>query len=46
MKPFVTASNGTGVKLSSPGFSANHIEADVVADAPALMVVAQTYYHP
>ena len=45
-KPFVTASNRAGVTFSHSRFSPQRIEADVVAEAPALLVMAQTYYHP
>ena len=45
-KAFVTATNFAAVKISSVRFSAQRIEADVQADAPAMLVAAQMYYHP
>ena len=45
-KSFITASNSSVVKISSPSFSAGKIEADVEAAEPALLVAAQIYYHP
>ena len=45
-KAIITASNAVAVKISAPKFSAQRIEADVAADAPALLVAAQIYYHP
>ncbi len=45
-KSFITATNVTVVKISSPVFAAGQIEADVEADGPALLVAAQIYYHP
>ena len=45
-KTFITASNTTAVKISSPKFSAQQIEAAVEADAPTLLVASQIYYHP
>jgi hypothetical protein len=45
-KPFITASNTTAVKISSPKFSAGKIEAVADAADPALLVAAQIYYHP
>ena len=45
-KTFITASNTTVVKISSPKFSAQQIETAVEADAPTLLVAAQIYYHP
>jgi hypothetical protein len=45
-KAIITASNAVAVKISAPKFSAQRIEAEVEADAPALLVVAQIYYHP
>ncbi|MGA3268788.1 MAG: hypothetical protein ABSE16_18455 [Verrucomicrobiota bacterium] len=42
----VIATNATAVQISSIRFSAQEIEADVSAAAPALLVVAQMYYHP
>jgi hypothetical protein len=45
-KAFITASYTTAVKISSPKFSAQQIEAAVEAGAPTLLVAAQIYYHP
>jgi hypothetical protein len=45
-KTVIKASNATTVKISSARFSAQQIEAEVEAAAPALLVAAQTYYHP
>jgi uncharacterized membrane protein YfhO len=45
-KPFITATNTATVKISSPEFSAQRIEATVEAATPALLVAAQMYYHP
>jgi len=45
-KAFVTATNFAAVKISSDRHSAQCIEADVQADAPAMLVAAQMYYHP
>jgi hypothetical protein len=43
----VTVTNMAHVSISPPRYSAQCIEIDAVtADAPALLVVAQTYYHP
>jgi hypothetical protein len=42
----ISATNATVVKIASPKFSAQRIEADVEASAPALLLVAQIYYHP
>jgi hypothetical protein len=45
-KTFITASNTATVNITAPKFSARQIEAEVEADAPTLLVAAQTYYHP
>jgi hypothetical protein len=45
-EPFITASNTTEVNISQAKFSAGHIEAVAEAAQPALLVVAQMYYHP
>lgn len=45
-KTSVTATNSTSVKILSAQFSAQRIEANVEAAAPAMLVVAQMYYHP
>ncbi len=42
----IIATNSTTVQISSVRFSAQNIEADVNPAAPALLVVAQMYYHP
>ena len=44
-KSFVTVSNVAAVKLSAVQYSAQRIEASVETAAPAMVVVAQTYYH-
>ncbi|MBI3876593.1 MAG: YfhO family protein [Verrucomicrobia bacterium] len=46
VKDSVTATNQALACIANYHFSAHHIEADVTADQPALVVVAQTYYHP
>jgi hypothetical protein len=45
-KPVVTASNVANVRLSPVQYSAEQIEVGVQTPAPALVSVAQTYYHP
>ncbi len=45
-KTFIKARNATTVKISSARFSAQHIEAEVEAAAPTMLVAAQIYYHP
>jgi hypothetical protein len=45
-KAFITATNPARVKISSARYSAQQIEAGTEADAPAMVVAAQTYYHP
>ena len=45
-KAFLTATNRTPVKISPARWSAQRIEAGVEAGEPALLVIAQTYYHP
>ena len=45
-KDSMVATNGTTVKISSETFSAQKIEAIVAAAAPAILVIAQTHYHP
>jgi hypothetical protein len=45
-KSFIAASNAVVVKIESPKFSAQRIEAGVESPAPALLVVAQIYHHP
>src|SRR6185436_9416796 len=46
VRPFVSVSNRAEAKVVSKGFSAQRIEARVEASAPAMMVVAQSFYHP
>ncbi|HEX3890428.1 MAG TPA: hypothetical protein VHX90_06205 [Verrucomicrobiae bacterium] len=38
--------NSANVKISDTHFAAQHIEAKVDADAPSLVVIAQTFYEP
>ncbi len=45
-KDFITVTNPATVKITAENFSAQRIEATVAAAAPALLVAAQTYYHP
>jgi hypothetical protein len=45
-RPLVTATNAAEVKFLSRKFAAHHLEAALEAAAPALVVVAQAYYHP
>jgi hypothetical protein len=45
-KIFIRASSPTRVKISAARYSAQQIEARIKADAPAMLVAAQTYYHP
>lgn len=45
-REIVAASNTTIVKISSAKFSAQEIDASVDASAPAMLVAAQSYYHP
>jgi hypothetical protein len=42
----VPNTNSANVKISDPHFAAQHIEAQVDADAPSLVVIAQTFYEP
>jgi hypothetical protein len=42
----VTATNPASVKISQENFSAQEIDASVKTESPAMLVVAQTYYHP
>jgi hypothetical protein len=42
----ITATNPALVKITAEKISAQQIEAAVEADAPAMLVAAQTYYHP
>jgi hypothetical protein len=44
-KPFVTVSNFTTAKVLSSKFSNHTVDIEAEADAPALVVIAQTYYH-
>jgi uncharacterized membrane protein YobD (UPF0266 family) len=45
-KNSLAATNSATVKITPEKFSAQKIEATVVADAPAILVAAQAYYHP
>jgi len=45
-KSSVTATNPARVKITPEFFSAQRIEATVETPAPAMVVAAQTYYHP
>jgi uncharacterized membrane protein YfhO len=45
-KPYVAATNRTQVKIASTQFSAQKLAAQVDSPAPALVVVAQAFYHP
>jgi hypothetical protein len=45
-KNSITATNLATVKITAEKFTAQQIEATVEADAPAMLVAAQTYYHP
>jgi hypothetical protein len=45
-KPLIMATNLTTVKISQVQFAAQQITAQVQADAPALVVIAQNFYHP
>ena len=44
-KPFVTVSNFTGAKILNFRFGNDTVDVAAEADAPSLVVVAQTYYH-
>lgn len=44
-EPFVTATNRSQVKILSRHFAAQDVGAEVDASAPAMVVVAQSYYH-
>jgi hypothetical protein len=46
MKSQVTATNRTETKIISPHFSPQRLEMQVEASAPAIVVVAQGFYHP
>jgi hypothetical protein len=45
-KPAVQATNRTDLKILSEHVSAQRIELQVAASAPAMVVVAQAWYHP
>ena len=45
-RSFITATNGSAAKIISQQFAARRVEAVVEAAAPAMVVVAQAYYHP
>jgi len=44
-QPFARATNATVAKVLAPEFGAHRIEFDVVAEAPAWVVIAQSFYH-
>ena len=44
-KSAVVATNPTIARVTNPRFTNRTVDADVEADGPALVVVAQTYYH-
>lgn len=44
-KPFVTVFSQANPKILSSKFGLDTVDIEAVADAPALVVVAQTYYH-
>jgi hypothetical protein len=45
-KNFLNITNGTQGTIRQTQFAAQHLEFEVEADAPALLVLSQTYYHP
>ncbi len=45
-KASVTVAGAAAVKITAQKFSAHRVECEVEAAQPALLVVAQTYYHP
>lgn len=45
VQPFVTATNGMVARITAPQYAAQRIQAQVQADGPALIVIAQSYYH-
>lgn len=45
-QPSVTVSNRTEARIVQTHFSAHRVEIEVEAAAPAMVVVAQTFYHP
>ena len=44
-KPFVTVTNQTAVRVLKSHFGIQSVDIEVEADAPSLVVVAQTWYH-
>lgn len=44
-KPFVTVTNAAAVRVLSSKFQLNSVKIEAASPAPALVVVAQTYYH-
>ena len=46
LKPALTAGRAESARVLSSVVEANRVEAQVESAAPALMVVAQSYYHP
>lgn len=45
-KTLLNITNGTQGTIRQAHFTAQHIEFEAEADAPALLVLSQTYYHP
>ncbi len=45
LKPFVTVSNHTAARILSSRFGYQTVDIEAEADAPSLVVIAQTYYH-
>ncbi|HTA95248.1 MAG TPA: YfhO family protein, partial [Verrucomicrobiae bacterium] len=45
MKSFVTVSNQTSAKILNSKFENQTVDAQIEADAPAIVVISQTYYH-
>jgi hypothetical protein len=44
-KPFVTVSNQTATQILKSKFETQSADIEILANAPSLVVVAQTYYH-
>jgi hypothetical protein len=45
-KAFLSITNGTQGTVRQTLFAAQHLEFEIEADAPALLALSQTYYHP
>jgi hypothetical protein len=45
-KPFISATNTVQAQIVSSNFTPHRIELKIKADAPAMVVAAQSYYHP